>query len=278
MDSIIKNVTKSQIIEKPFPHLVLQNALPEELYKQLALSYPSLEIITKIKTPESNKRFNLSTSHALNSLTISSLWGDFLKTHTSQDFFNKFLDLFKEHILKTYPHFENKVGKLDKLTTGIRGINTFSHGKVLLDAQFAINTPVFGTPTSIRGTHLDRPNKLFTGLYYFRHPEDSSKGGDLEICRLKKQDLILREKEMDSQYFEVIKTIKYQPNTLVLFLNTINSFHAVTVREVTTFPRLFINLLGEVEEPLFSLGKEQISLQKKIQRFFVKKVKRLVYG
>ena len=35
----------------------------------------------------------------------------------------------------------------------------------------------------MREAHLANPNKLIVGLYYLRHPEDDSTGGDLQLCR-----------------------------------------------------------------------------------------------
>lgn len=58
---------------------------------------------------------------------------------------------------------------------------------------------------------------------------------------------------IDDKQIQVVKTVKYQSNVLVLFLNSIKSLHGVTVRSVANEPRLFLNLIGEVNRPLFNL-------------------------
>ena len=50
-----------------------------------------------------------------------------------------------------------------------------------------------------------------------------------------------------------MKTVNYQSNVLVLFLNSIKSLHGVTVRSITDSPRLFLNLFGETEYPVYNL-------------------------
>ena len=50
------------------------------------------------------------------------------------------------------------------------------------DCQVGINTPVTRNgPTAVRGPHYDRLTELFAGLLYFRHPDDRSSGGDLQV-------------------------------------------------------------------------------------------------
>ena len=47
--------------------------------------------------------------------------------------------------------------------------------------QVGINTPVTRDgPSAVRGPHYDRLSELFAGLLYFRHPDDTSSGGDLQ--------------------------------------------------------------------------------------------------
>jgi hypothetical protein len=60
-----------------------------------------------------------------------------------------------------------------------------------------------------------------------------------------------RKCEIADKYVEHIKTIKYERNVLVLFPNSIYSLHGVTVRSLTSSPRYFVNLVGEVRKPLF---------------------------
>ena len=53
-----------------------------------------------------------------------------------------------------------------------------------MDCQFSINSAVTEV-SSVRGPHLDSPNKLFAGLFYMRQQGDTSTGGELDFYRLK---------------------------------------------------------------------------------------------
>ncbi len=60
-------------------------------------------------------------------------------------------------------------------------------------------------------------------------------------------------RRIEDKYIELVKTVNYQSNLLVLFLNSIKSLHGVTVRSITDSPRLFLNLFGETKYPIYNL-------------------------
>lgn len=257
MQTLLANVKRGQVLAEPFPHLVVENPLPPDLYLELVSAYPALEVITGGVEPSSNQRFSLSASEILGDAQISTLWQEFVRLHTSAAFYAQVIELFGDHIRAVYPSLEKKIGALGGLSTGIRQQDKSAGADALLDAQICVNTRVFGAPSSVRRAHVDSPDKLFTGLYYFRHPEDNSAGGDLEFYKFKGRPRGFRVAEVEDRYVEVVKTIKYRPNTLVMFINNIRALHGVTERAVTPFPRYFFNLVGEVGKPLFDLGKYQ---------------------
>src|SRR5205823_10197992 len=116
---------------------------------------------------------------------ISPLWREFIKAHVSQEFLNELVTLFGDDIRAIYPSLEETYARLDRWRAGTRSMDNYRRAEVLLDAQICVNTPVAGQPSSVRGAHIDNTDKLFAGLYYLRHPDDDSTGGDLEIYRSK---------------------------------------------------------------------------------------------
>lgn len=130
-------------------------------------------------------------------------------------------------------------------------------GNLMLDAQICGNTPVrqAGAP---RGVHIDAPVALYGGLYYLRDDKDDSIGGDLQIWRwnpgfsYKKKSGEYRE-SVPNRHVELVRTIPYESNTLVFFINSIDSLHAVRVREPTPHTRKFVNLLADSSTPFFQL-------------------------
>lgn len=253
MKSLLSRVKKSDVVTDPFPHIVVADPIEDDLSWQLLSEFPDINMITEDKDFRSNQRFTYPGSQALSSEHISPLWKEFIRANTSSTFLDQFVQVFEEHIRQIYPSFESDIGALSTLKPGIKEINTFSTADVLLLPDLCINTPVFGIPSAVRSAHLDLPNKLFVGLYYLRSPQDTSTGGDLEIYKFKRgRPYGLRERaSVGHRYIELVKTIKYQRNVLVLFLNSIHSVHGVTVRSNTDLPRNFFFLAGEVKQPLF---------------------------
>lgn len=259
MKSILSNVKKSDVVADPFPHIVITDPIEDDLSWQLLSEFPAIETITEKRSFRSNQRFTYRGSQALSNEHISPLWKEFIQANASTAFLNQFIHLFEDHIRQIYPSFESDIGALNTLKPGIKEIDTFSTADVLLLPDLCINTPVFGTPSSVRPAHLDFPNKLFTGLYYLRSPEDTSTGGDLELYKFKQgRPYGLKERNsVNSKHIELVKTVKYQRNVLVLFLNSIHSVHGVTVRSNTDSPRNFFFIAGEVKQPLFDLTKSK---------------------
>ena len=125
----------------------------------------------------------------------------------------------------------------------------------MLDAQICINTPVTEKPSSVRGPHIDDPRKFLAGLFYFRHPEDDSSGGDFELYNLKHNRPLFRGQHVKKSHIERVATVKYERNVLVLLINSLKAVHGVSIRSNTTWPRYFMNLVAEVKEPLVDLEK-----------------------
>lgn len=233
----------------PTPHLLKNNFLSERTATRLIQEFPALSVITSTKrSNENNKRYSLSSKTILRSKKISPYWKKTLRQFTTQAFLNDVLRVFKSHIIKYYPYFEKDIGAFDKIKAGIRKIDTFDTVDILLDAQICINTPVTAA-SSVRRNHLDKANKLFFGLLYLRHPKDNSEGGALQLLKY--------------NYFHVLEpitSIDYQRNTLVFVLNTPDAIHGVTERQITPYPRCFINFVFEVKQPLFTVDSYELAI------------------
>ncbi len=255
MDHVLSKTKKEDVFSDPFPYLVIENAIDDKLCDRLIAEYPSVDTLTKGLNRESNKRFSFGTRDVRESNNVSPLWKEFIESHVSKEFFEKMMYLFGDHINKLYPEFEKTHGPLGSLKTGIRKIDRPENGKVILDAQICINTPVINEPDSVKISHVDNENKLFAGLFYLRLDSDNSSGGNLEIYKFKNDKFVFHGPRLiDEMFVDKIKTIPYKKGTLVMFLNSTKSLHGVSVRSKTGHPRLFVNFVGEVEPPLFNLA------------------------
>lgn len=253
--SLLQRATGIQVCTEPFPHLVLEQALPSELCGALLANYPApAELGVDLK--QSNTRWSVGYATARQHPAVPPLWRSFLAYHSSQDFLDEILALFGPHLCALYPERFAHLVSLKGLRAGVRGVTGRDQAEVLMDAQLSGNTPV-RQRSSVRGLHVDKGDKLFSGLFYLRPDGDHSDGGDLEIHRFRpalssqQRARAFQEYSVDPAAAEWVTTIPYRRNTLVLFLNSLHSLHGVSPREPTGHCRLFLNLVGEVHPPLY---------------------------
>lgn len=266
METVLDKVTKSDVRIDPFPHIVVENALPTEAADVLLHDFPPAKLLTEGKELGENQRVSYPANKVRTNETIASSWKDCIESHISQEFLAHVTRLFAESICMQYPaHFSDEAF-VRGLRAGVRGVDDFSAADVLLDAQICINTPASKMNRTVRGPHVDIGNKLFAGLFYLRHPDDDSEGGDLEIYRWKRSPRFFSRQYAPKHCIERGGTIPYRHNTLVVFLNSPFALHGVTPRGPSRFPRMFMNLLGEVESPLFDLRAYEEGFFSKIVR------------
>lgn len=258
MQTILDKVTHADVVLTPFPHLVLENALDESLYKRLADSFP----LHCLPVAEGSNIYTYyKASKALRERKIDGIWLEFIKIHTSQVFLSKILTIFGDTLRNLHPDLENRLGKkLEQLKPKVRDLNLINFRQLSLDCQFAQCSPVTQFARAVRspgndaGPHIDRPVALYAGLLYFRLPGDNSGGGDLRLYKYVSQQLEYdRSNHVPESKAECFRTIRYAQNTVVFFLNSPYSIHGVSPREVTQYSRLHVNFLGEFPFPVFDI-------------------------
>lgn len=203
---------------EPFPHVVIENALEPSYYDRLYKTRPSPQEIIRGRPYRENQRIDLPTELAVS--TLHPLWREFCAYHASNEFFEKAKKVFG-----------------------------FRQGKASLRCQPGINTPTEKT-SRVRGPHLDNPRELYAGLFYM--PSDAD-GGDLEIYKWSGTPKFHGKLEVDDGCVELVRTVKYRPNTYVMFLNTRDSLHGVTPRKSDNF-RFLVNVIADVSDPQFVVG------------------------
>lgn len=234
--SLLQKFDDSCIHLEPFPHILIENALPKDVYTKLNETIPN-SLIKDLNLD--NKRGDIYKEDLENNSSFK-LWYDFLNYHSSSEFLNESISCFKDQ-------FNEK--ELKKIQLNIKNFTKeeLKNSPLSQSAAYSFNSPV-QKPSPPRGAHLDARNKMFFGLFYLRNPEDDSLGGNLILYKWKdgindyeKRKIFYFSKysSIDLKYLEEYKTIKYSQNTLVLGLNTLNSIHGVSVRQKTKFIRQF---------------------------------------
>jgi hypothetical protein len=261
VQTILSHAKISDIHESPFVHLHIENALEEDYYKSLSETFPDASTFNSLYEQDSatkQNNFNLifSAVGAARSGLVNKTWQEFIEAHSSAEFFNQTISLIGDFVRKRYPDLETRLGKpLEELTVGWRSDD--NDAEVQIDCQFAMNTPVT-VPSSVRGVHVDNTRKLFNALLYMRLENDETAGGDLGIFKFKDQPTF-EGVQVPDEAVEQVDVIPYQSNSVILFMNSPESLHGVTVRNVTPHPRRYVNFLAEFREPLFDLKPYQSS-------------------
>jgi hypothetical protein len=253
--SVLRHVSRGDIRRDPYPHVVVENCLPAELYDELARTYPADDAILRLSGAadeyviRQNHRYDLRAHRILRHAgSVAPAWEAFVRYHVSHEFFHEFLNLLGPEIAAVYPGLERRLERpMQEWTTGIRFDPEWDQGQIALDCQIGINTPVTRRGAT-RAVHTDAPDELFAMLLYFRRDEDRVRGGDLEICRWKAgaaRRFVGR--DVDPSDTETCSLVPYAANTLVVFINSPESLHAVTPRDPTPISRRLVNIVGRVQ-------------------------------
>ncbi len=254
MVSLVGNIAEEDYRAEPFPHVCATGALPPDDYRELADTFPDLPAMCPDLMALNNSGEAFSALPALESGILSPAWREFLAYHYSAAFYRDVLGLLGDQIREIHPRLEDDLGRpLESLTVAPRPAP--EDGDVSVECQFCINTPVRET-SRVRGVHVDNPKKLFNALLYMRLDEDDSEGGDLDLCRFSDRPKFHGVAAPDHAV-DVVDRVKYEPNTLILIINSPHALHGVTPRRPTPHIRRYVNILAELREPIFDLGPYQ---------------------
>ncbi len=252
LDHVLRAVREGRaaIDRDPFPHLVVENALPDELYETIERCFPETEYVAQTDGPEDNRTYLRSSDASLEDADLPEFWRAFIETNTGHAVFESACAIWGDDIRERHPGLAANFGKaLEDFTTARRSGKGDSpanrRADLMIDCQFGVNTPVtaIGTP---RGPHVDRGAKLFSALLYIRDEKDESTGGEYELFRLRRGPFPKSKmKKVPERYLETVKKVPYRPNQVVMWMNTADAVHAVAPRSITPFPRRYIAVSGE---------------------------------
>lgn len=250
MRSLLAGVTAADIHVDPFPHIVARDPMDRHLYEELSAGFPPFSRIgwhcAADKVPN-NRRYEMSAQAILDAPDMSTNFKEFAARHSEPEFLSEVASLFRGH----WPEAMLAVlgGSFEGHSTGRLSYTQHGSYRIHQDARIEINTPVRERPSSSRGPHLDTPNRLFSCLFYMRLPEDDSTGGDLLFYRWRNGPVApIDRHELPSEAVEMVATIPYRANQLVIFPQTINSIHGVGVRQPTPHMRRYVFLTAEIGE------------------------------
>ena len=194
-------------VEEPFPHIV--GSFEENFYNFVKSSWDSVSFPTESNT---NNRWNVPI----------------------QD--NKVLFPIREVTKTAFEYYHTEfVQHYPKLAKEIHIDNIEHANQIEPDMKFEFRAlysqnPATETGFKIRNWHLDSGDKFMVGLWYFKHPEEDDDGGHLLLMNPETKD---------------VTKIEYKENNFILFPNLPISWHAITPRYKSKYPRRFVNFLLE---------------------------------
>jgi hypothetical protein len=247
--SVLDRVTPADVRKEPFPHIVVDNALPQADYAALATSFPDFQEVGWAGTPPSNQRFARSTFLYEILESVPDCWRAFGARHTSRAYLRQVHALFAGH---WSPAAEAEWARLETATLGLYMRD--HDADIQCDARVELNTPVKDAPSSVRGGHLDTANRLFSGLLYMRPDGDDTPGGDLCLYRpAAGVDTLTRKNAFAFEAEELVEAVRvpYAANRLVMFPNNPAAIHGVTPRPLTPWQRNYVFITAEVGHDLF---------------------------
>ena len=240
-ESVLQNC--KGVEEYPFPHINIKNALSKKYYSELYQSLPNWQIVAKgIKGD--NQRVNHFSKEMIN---YSPAWRDFIKYHTSTEFYQEFIYWFGDYIREYLPMVEKKFGRLEDIPLKEKKGNDKTNWKPLgSHILLGVYTPT-SNPTIARDAHLDKQDHLSSGLLYLADPEDHAKGNlELFECggkpsygKFQGDKNCVKGKNVNFPHMKPAVNVTYEANRFATFLCTQKSVHRVGLRETTTHPRRF---------------------------------------
>jgi len=246
MYNVLQNKSKMQYRFDTFPYIIIDDALPTDLYNQLKTDFPSYKKIIGNNEYKENFAYRYNASNSLKDSDISKEWKEFVKFHTSYDFLEEFYGVFGEAIKKIYKVEKDKLFNQNNI-----GIRFEKKSHFNLDCQFVINTPTSGD-TAVIKPHLDNPVEFYAALLYMKDDDDDSKGGNLTTYSFKDKPSFYGKSRVREEKVNLVEEIEYKKNRLVMFLNSPYSLHGVSKRSKTGYYRKYINIIGEFNFELFN--------------------------
>lgn len=244
--SILQKATKKHVIMEPYPHVLIENALPHDVYDRLDKTWPEQLLSSDYEnlTDEKGHTKRYLSNKVLKDKIVDKIWLDFFEYHLSNEFYSFTTQLLGEAIRLYYPDqaddiLEGMVAPRDKVN------QNSDKTPFVTDVQFVQNKPLSGTQTS-RTPHLDNPQEIYAALFYMKKKNDSSQGRDLHIYEsINEIPTLGKKRTIADKELRLAKIAPYKPNTVLLFLNCRKGAHSVSTAANTDHVRRHINIIGE---------------------------------
>lgn len=175
-EDIESRINSSQVIEEPFPHIIIDNFFESELANNLVKTYP----LKETNLGSDNERWNISSDEVLKGVGTDLVWRKVFSEIHVTSFVNILIDKFRPHVNQEYiKEFDHllRLNRENLIDLGRKNIEDNNYFEI----QVSGNTKVIKKRT-VRGVHVDSGKKIFTGLLYLDNKDFKFyKGGNLHL-------------------------------------------------------------------------------------------------
>ena len=226
---------KPKLILEPYPHFVIEDALPQDIYETLEKEWPAEQLLAT-EPFDQGICYRLKADEMLKPGKVSNIWKEFTEYHTSTDFYKEMQEAFGNIV----PHIDNIEN-----TLSARGWDK-GDDWIGTDCQTVMHKPI---DFSSRTPHIDNPREIYAALLYMPYANDKSTGGEFQIH---KTDQDIQEvnknggRAVGDKAGDIVKSVPYKPNTMVAFCNNSSKcVHSVSARQNANLHRRSVNIIAE---------------------------------
>ena len=254
---------KPKVITDPYPHIIIEDALPWDLYEELEKTFPEEQLLNTIPF-DKGICYRMKSDILVHPEFQPDIWRKFSEYHTSAEWFREVYELFKPwlshpKVTDLLPNLEDNVCargwrgfkeiKEVVVTSSGRKKRVKNPKNILTDCQVVMHNPSLEIQTT-RTPHIDNPLEMFAGLLYMPYKDDTSTGGDFQLHTvkndIKKVSMMGGREIYPEDLGPVHTTVPYKKNTFVMFCNiSPNTVHSVSKRINPTMHRRSVNIIAE---------------------------------
>ena len=253
---------KPKVITDPYPHIIIEDALPWDLYEELEKTFPEEQVLNTIPF-DNGICYRMKSDILVHPEFQPDVWRKFSEYHTSAEWFREVYELFKPwlshpKVTDLLPNLEDNVCargwrgfkeiKEVVVTASGRKKRVKNPKNILTDCQVVMHKPIEEKTT--RTPHIDNPLEMFAGLLYMPYKDDTSTGGEFQLHTvkndIKKVSMMGGREIYPEDLGPVHTTVPYKKNTFVMFCNmSPNTVHSVSKRINPTMHRRSVNIIAE---------------------------------